>query len=302
MGERRGAINLAGQQSNNYLKIYFTKETNLLIYLSSAIFVPMKKYLIINICLFAFVLSVQAQFISASFMRKGKTLPYQVMFPEGYDSKRAYPLLLFLHGAGERGNDNQMQLTHGKQFLTDNFFAKYPAIVIAPQCPQDSYWANVERHQVGDGITFDFNTGEDKTDAMQLVTLLLANWLHSGKIDRTRVYVGGLSMGGMGTLELLWRMPNTFAAAFAICGGTNLDKLPVYAANTAVWLFHGDADSVVPVGNSRSITRQLEKLAGEVRYTEYKGVNHNSWDSVFVEKDLPSWIFSHQLPLVKPVE
>lgn len=248
--------------------------------------------------IFVFILSVFsvcsfAQFKSASFMVNGFTLPYQVMFPENYDETKTYPLLVFLHGGGERGNDNQKQLTHGKQFLIDNFQKNYPAIVIVPQCPSDSYWANVTRHQVDNRTTFTFGLTNEPTRPMSTLMGLIRNWLSSGKIDLSKVYVGGLSMGGMGTFELLWRMPQTFAAAFPICGGGDISKLPVYAKNTAIWIFHGEDDSVVPVDNSRDIYKALKKIGGIVEYTEYKDVNHNSWDNVFQEKSLVPWLFNY---------
>jgi len=235
-----------------------------------------------------------AQFKPASFMINGYTLPYQVMFPENYDETKAYPLLIFLHGAGERGNDNQKQLTHGKQFLIDNFQSAYPAIVIAPQCPADSYWANVVRHQLDDKMTLTFGLSDDATQPMSTLIALINYWLSSGKVDTEKVYAGGLSMGGMGTLELLWRMPRTFAAAFPICGGGDLNKLPLYARSTGVWLFHGGNDSVVPAQNSRDIYKILKESGGDAEYTEYKGVNHNSWDNTFQEKGLAPWLFKHK--------
>ncbi len=252
----------------------------------------MKKLLTYFLILFP--VFMKAQFTPGSYQIRGKSLPYQVMFPEGYSDKKMYPLLIFLHGAGERGNDNQKQLTHGKQFLIDNFYSKYPAIVIAPQCPETDYWSNVERQQIGDKMTFNFGKDEEPTTAMFVLKSLIQNWIESGKIDKTRVYVGGLSMGGMGTLELLWRMPNTFAAAFPVCGGCDQKKIPSFANKTAVWLFHGDVDGVVPVENSRMTYKKLKALNGDVKYTEYKGVNHNAWDSTFVEKQLAPWLFSHQ--------
>jgi predicted peptidase len=246
-----------------------------------------------------FPLLLHAQFTPASYQIEGKTLQYQVMFPEGYSPGKTYPLLVFLHGAGERGNDNQKQLTHGKQFLIDNFYSKFPAIVIAPQCPADDYWANVERHQIGESYTFRFGISNQPTTSMQVLQQLVRNWIKSGKVDPSRIYLGGLSMGGMGTFELLWRMPQTFAAAFPICGGTDLTKLPLYAKHTALWLFHGDVDAVVSVENSRNAYKTLKQLGSNVKYTEYKGVNHNSWDSVFVEKELAAWLFSQKLNLRK---
>ena len=235
-----------------------------------------------------------AQFKNASFMVNGYTLPYQIMFPENYDESKQYPLVVFLHGAGERGNDNQKQLTHGKQFLIDNFYTRNQAIVIAPQCPESSYWANVKRHQIDDKTMFTFGATNEATLPMQTLVSLVRDWVSSGKVDAERVYAGGLSMGGMGTLELLWRMPDTFAAAFPICGGTDLNKLSLYAKNTAVWLFHGDEDSVVPVENSRSAYKRLKELGCDAEYTEYKGVYHDSWVNAFQEKDLASWLFRHK--------
>lgn len=252
----------------------------------------MKKSLLLSLLLFP--LCGFAQFQSASYTSKGHTLPYQVMFPAEYDEAKAYPLVVFLHGAGERGSDNEKQLTHGKQFLIDNFQSEHPAIVIAPQCPTDSYWSNVERHQIGQTITMTFGQTDEPTAAMSTLMDLIQNWISSGKTDAHQVYVGGLSMGGMGTLELLWRKPQTFAAAFAICGGTDMNKLPLFAKNTAVWLFHGSVDVVVPVENSRNIHKRLIELGGEAKYTEYPDVNHNSWDYAFVEKDVASWLFEHK--------
>ncbi|EGK01587.1 MULTISPECIES: dienelactone hydrolase family protein [Dysgonomonas] len=235
-----------------------------------------------------------AQFKNASYMVNGYALPYLVMYPENYDATKQYPLVVMLHGAGERGDDNQKQLTHGKQFLSEHFQSAYPAIVIVPQCPANNYWSNVARHQIDDKMTLTFGLSDEPTQSMKTAMWLIQDWLSSGKVDVSRVYIGGLSMGGMGTLEMLWRMPGTFAAAFPICGGTDLSKLPLYARHTAVWLFHGDDDSVVPVDNSRNIYARLKALGCDVEYTEYKGVNHGSWVNAFAEEGLVPWLFKHK--------
>lgn len=251
----------------------------------------MKKIICILILSF-FVSNGFAQFKAGSFMIDGFTLPYKVMYPKDYDKNKTYPLVVFLHGAGERGNDNEAQLTHGKQFLIDNFSEKYPAIVIAPQCPQGNYWPNVKRHENGLGISFSFRSIETPTPAMKTLVSLIEDWLSSGLVDTSKVYVGGLSMGGMGTFELLWRMPQTFAAAFPICGGSNIEKAKSYAKNTALWIFHGADDSVVPVERSVEMYNELKRLGAKVKYTEYEGVNHNSWDNAFREEELVPWLFS----------
>lgn len=254
----------------------------------------MKSRLFLSLLLlFLFVTHGFAQFRPAHYQIKGNTLPYQVLYPENYDSTQKFPLLVFLHGAGERGNDNEKQLTHGRDFLINNFHAKFPAIVIVPQCPQDSYWSNVQSHDDGFGRTFKFGLADEPTVAMETLIYLIQDWLVSGKVDTKQVYAGGLSMGGMGTYELLWRMPGTFAAAFPICGGGDVNKLAHYTKNTALWVFHGAEDNVVPPYFSRDMNSALQQEGVEVKYTEYTGVEHNSWDNVFVEGELVPWLFSH---------
>ncbi|WP_165044212.1 dienelactone hydrolase family protein [Dysgonomonas sp. ZJ709] len=234
-----------------------------------------------------------AQFQKVRFQVNGISLPYQVLYPEGFDDSKQYPLLVFLHGAGERGNDNEKQLTHGKDFLLQAQ-QQCPAIVIAPQCPDDSYWSNVKINGINNKITFTFGESDIATPPMNALIALVNDWLSSGLIDTKQVYVGGLSMGGMGTFELLWRMPNTFAAAFPICGGGDTGKVSTYAKNTSVWIFHGDSDGVVPVSNSQVMHHALQQAGCDVKYTEYPGVNHNSWENAFAEKNLFPWLFNHK--------
>lgn len=254
----------------------------------------MKRIILVLSCML-FAVSLAAQFTPASFQSIGHKLPYQIMYPENYDASKRYPLVVFLHGAGERGNDNEKQLVHGKQFLIDNFSSQYPAIVIAPQCPADDYWANVQRNQIGDKSSFVFGISDKSTRSMEVLIDLVNWWLSSGLVKTDQVYVGGLSMGGMGTFELLWRMPNTFAAAFPICGGTAMDIMGLYANHTAVWIFHGEVDDVVSPDFSRNAYQRLKNLGCDVKYTEYEGVNHGSWNNAFVEKDLVPWLFSHKM-------
>lgn len=234
------------------------------------------------------------QFQPLRFQTNGVSLPCQVSFPENYDETKQYPLIIFLHGAGERGRDNEKQLTHGKDFLLQNTQKKYPAIVVAPQCPEYSYWSNVKINSLNKERPFFFDSSDKATPAMEALTVLINDWISSGKVDSKQVYVGGLSMGGMGTFELLWRMPNVFAAAFPICGGGSIEKVVSSTYNTSVWIFHGSADSVVPVANSQTIYNAMKAAGRNVKYTEYPGVNHNSWDNVFQEKDLFTWLFSHK--------
>ncbi len=252
--------------------------------------------LLIGIC--SCLRHLQAQDLSLYQVRhfvgaSGDTLPYRIMLPEGYTSGKRFPLLLFLHGAGERGNDNAMQLVHGgKLFAQPDIRARYPAIVVFPQCPKDSYWARVDRDpQRGQ---WDFPFWETPSRSLGLVMEMMNALIRTERVDTTRLYVAGLSMGGMGTFELLARQPHRFAAAMPICGGSNPLLAPLYAPHTPLWVFHGDADAVVPVELSRKMVEAVRRAGGKVRYSEYPGVNHDSWTPAFAEPELMKWLFKHK--------
>ena len=222
------------------------------------------------------------------------TLPYRLLLPKNYDASKKYPLVLFLHGAGERGSDNEAQLTHGwKVFLQDSVREKYQAIVVFPQCAANSYWSNVQI--VNDTVTkkriFNFLKDGKPTIAMKMVLHLLDELEDNYKLDDDRYYVGGLSMGGMGTFELVRRKPKMFAAAFAICGGANTATAKKLK-RTDWWIFHGLKDDVVSPEFSRNMTDALKAVGADVKLTLYPAANHNSWDAAFAEKDLLPWLFS----------
>lgn len=230
------------------------------------------------------------------FVRGTDTLPYRLLLPKNYDASKEYPLILFLHGSGERGNDNEAQLVHGwKLFLQDSIRAKYPAIVVFPQCSQNSYWSNVDfRYDTATKKrTFLFPAEGEPTTAMRMLIQLLEELEDKYKPDDDRMYVGGLSMGGMGTFELVRRKPKLFAAAFPICGGAN----PATAKELkrpSWWIFHGLKDDVVPPGLSQQMADAIKAKGANVRLTLYPDANHNSWDTAFAEKELLPWLFSHK--------
>lgn len=236
-------------------------------------------------------------FEKKEFVRNGDTLRYRLQYPLHYDAHKKYPLLLFLHGAGERGSDNEAQLKHGGKLLADSSVReKYPAFVIAPQCPANDWWSRIRRDtSVRDSLGgFMYLSGEPAGKALSLVSGLLDSLASSGSVNKQRIYVGGLSMGGMGTYEILWRKPHFFAAAFPICGGGDPEKVKVYAKGFPVWIFHGDKDPVVPPANSRRMVNALKAAGARVKYTEYPGVLHNSWDNAFAEPELFSWLFAQK--------
>ncbi len=257
----------------------------------------MKKKLLILLGSLFMGMGMHAQdlsdFEAKQLVHRGDTLPYRILFPKGYDPSGTYPVLFFLHGAGERGNDNEKQLLHGGTlFLADSIRDAFPAIVVFPQCPADSYWSNVDiRSQSGGDREFFFRTGGKPSKGMGLFIRLVAHVLKSEAVDEQRVYVGGLSMGAMGTFEVLRRKPKVFAAAFAICGGDHTSNVRKYA-HIPLWIFHGEQDDVVPPTHSHVIVSELKRVGANPKYTFYPTANHNSWDAAFAEPDLLPWLFS----------
>ncbi|MHB1178295.1 MAG: carboxylesterase family protein [Daejeonella sp.] len=256
----------------------------------------MKQYFYYTIFALLMYQSLSAQdkslYSKEVFIKGGDTLLYRLLLPENFDPSKKYPVLLFLHGAGERGNDNEAQLTHGsKLFLSEKVRKEYPAIVVFPQCPKDDFWANVKIGNTGD--RFDFQKGGDPGKSMKLLTGLTDRFRSLKYADKDKFYVGGLSMGGMGTLELLRRKPKTFAAAFSICGGDNIENAKKYK-RVPLWFFHGGKDNVVPSEKSKVVVAELERLKAPVKLTIYPEANHNSWDAAFAEPELLSWLLSHE--------
>ena len=217
-----------------------------------------------------------------TFSRNSNNLLYQILFPYNYNEASALPLLVFLHGAGDRGNDNLAQLKHGSKLFKDSIMA-YPALVVFPQCPSGEYWAN----------SFD-GPLDPAQPAMALVELLVDSLVNSGKVDPSRVYVAGLSMGGFGTAQMLAKFPDIYAAGVVICGGAPLDYVEELK-KTPTWIFHGLDDSIVPPLYSILYFQEIDEGDGKHRLTLYQGVDHESWDYAFQEPDFLSWIFSKSL-------
>ncbi|MGK0252508.1 MAG: putative peptidase, partial [Gammaproteobacteria bacterium] len=217
---------------------------------------------------------------------------YRILLPKSFDATQKYPLHLFLHGSGERGNDNAAQLIHGSQLFL-KMRDSYPAIVIFPQCPSEDYWAQIssERNQETNERIFNYPEESEPTWAMSALIQLLDEMLQESYINHQQIYIGGLSMGGMGTFELLARRPNTFAAATPICGGGQPAHVSRWASNTPVWIFHGDDDTVVPSRYSKLMVEALLRNGQEPKFSLYPSVNHNSWDNAFAEPEFFSWVY-----------
>lgn len=231
------------------------------------------------------------------YMQGGDTLPYRILLPPGYDSSRAYPLVLFLHGRGESGTDNEKQLVHGARlFLRDSNRQRFPAFVVFPQCPVSDYWSNAEMVSEGHKSSeraFFFLPDAPPTRSLVLVMQLLKNLERRYRISARDIYVMGLSMGGMGTFEIAGRMPGYFAAAVPICGGAD-PRTARRMKKTRWWIFHGAKDDIVLPAFSQQMVEALRKAGARVRFTLNPAANHNSWDPAFAEPDLLPWLFGRK--------
>lgn len=230
------------------------------------------------------------------FENESGRLLYRILAPKNIDPNKSYPLIIFLHGSGERGNDNELQLKHGGNlFAADTTRTKYPAFVVFPQCPEDGSWHNVEYDRSLEKVIFEFprNSNNKKNDDSQLslVEALIQDLINKNNIDTNRIYLGGLSMGGFGVFELVKRNPNKFAAAFPICGGAH-PRMARRLRKTSFWIFHGKDDTVIPYTLSTQIFDALEKKAADVKMSIYPDVGHDSWTNAFAEPELLPWLFS----------
>jgi predicted peptidase len=215
-------------------------------------------------------------------------LNYRLLKPLGYDAKKKYPLVLFLHGAGERGDDNKAQLKHvAPTYAAKENREKFPCFVLAPQCPSGQKWADVN----WGAKTHDLP--EKPATPMALTLQLIEQLKKQYSIDADRLYITGLSMGGYGTWDAVARHPEMFAAAVPMCGGGD-ENTAAKIAKLPIWNFHGDKDGAVPVARSRNMIEALKKAGGNPKYTEYPGVGHDCWTPAMKEADLLPWLFAQK--------
>lgn len=220
----------------------------------------------------------------------GDTLRYRELVPLNPERDK-YPLVIFMHGAGERGIDNEKQLTHGAQmFLNPVNRKKYPAYVVFPQCPEEGYWAYNERPASFDPDKMPIL--EEPTKYIKLVRGLVTKYINEGNVNPDRIYLVGLSMGAMAVYDLAERYPSMWAAAVPICGTVNPKRLQ-NCREVNFSIYHGDADNVVPVEASRAAYARLKEIHTSVEYKEFPGCNHGSWNPAFCEPDFMKWLFGN---------
>ncbi len=224
------------------------------------------------------------------FVSGDKELAYRILYPQKFDKSKKYPIKLFLHGIGERGNDNEAQLTYvDKVFLNKKNFKDYPSIVVFPQAPLTDNWSSV----IQDGNTLSFPKKDPPTNSLNLVIKLMDSLTNESYADRKRIYLSGLSNGGMGSFELLKHRPNMFASAVIICGGGNPTWAKEFAKSTPVWIAHGSNDQVVKPDFSLKMVEAIINDGGSPKVTFFENVHHNSWDYVFSNNEYLRWIYSH---------
>jgi predicted peptidase len=218
------------------------------------------------------------------------TIPYQLLGPKSIEEGKVYPLVLCLHGAGGRGNDNKGRGSQAFRELRRLVHrGKLNAFLLMPQCPKGKKWVNVEWR---DG-SYELDK-VPQSDELKLVTELLKDVLAKRPVDKARIYVTGQSMGGFGSWDMVMRYPNLFAAAVPVCGSGD-SRFTAALVDMPIWAFHGAKDTTVPVSGSRDMVKALRELNNKrLKYTEYPDVGHNSWQPTWKEEELIPWLFKQK--------
>ena len=206
---------------------------------------------------------------------------YQVYVPQSLRGKQKVPVILFLHGIGQRGEGGFLPTSGVKGSMMQGYLEKVPAIILLPQCRKGSYWTDPLMDRM----------------VMQSLEQTIAEF----GADPERLYLAGVSMGGYGTWHLASEHPGKFAAIVSICGGSPLREGDRFASvarrvgQTPTWVFHGEADRIVPVSESRQMVEAIKAIKGNVRYSEYEGVGHNVWLNALGERELLPWLLMQRL-------
>jgi predicted peptidase len=215
---------------------------------------------------------------------QNETFKYRLLEPAQVEPGKKYPVVLFLHGAGERGDDNVAQLKYFPEYmLSDDNRQKHACYVIAPQCRTGKSWAGRSN-----------DNSAEPTAQMQVALQALRDTIKNYPVDTKRIYLTGLSMGGYGSWDLAVRHPDWFAAIVPICGGGDESQAEKIKA-LPIWVWHGDADDAVPVERSRKMIEAIKQAGGSPKYTELKGVGHNSWTPAYTDpQGVIPWMFDQQ--------
>ena len=216
-------------------------------------------------------------------------IPYRLLEPVHATPDTRYPLVLFLHGSGERGTDNESQLANGGSLFTNPIIEeKFPAFVLFPQCKEKTWTEKPDPRNFMPGAPVPPESMTEKA-----LMNLLREVIREYPVDTSRIYVMGISMGGIAAYDLVCRHPDVFAAAIPICGAINPDRL-ADAKDVKFMIFHGSDDEEVPSIASRTAYRTLNSLGADVDYIEFTGVGHECWTDAFNFPDMLPWLFSQK--------
>jgi predicted peptidase len=249
----------------------------------------MKPFVLLNILIISLMHFSSAQhelFEKHVFTTDHFKLPYRFYQPSIQESGKLYPLVLYLHGAGERGNDNELPLKNGvMNLVTPDRMVNYPCFILIPQCPVQYRWVDVDwslkSHSMPEEISISL------FHAMSLMKKIISQY----PVDTARLYVTGLSMGGFGTWDLICRYPDVFAAAVPVCGGGDT-TLASRLTSVPVWAFHGQKDKIVLPERSADMVNAINDKGGNARLTLYSTVAHNAWIMAYQDETMYRWLFS----------
>ena len=222
-------------------------------------------------------------FAPRMFTRGAHRMPYRLFIPDANARRQPLPLVVWLHGAGGLGTDNLAQISAGgndqgsRLWIKPEIQAKFPAFVVAPQA-LTAWGAPALEKPTANG---------------QMVIDLIESLAQEFPIDRTRVYILGQSLGGIGVWDLISKRPDVFAAAVPLCATGDTTRVAA-AVDVKVWVFHGATDTGMPVANARAMVAALRAAGGTAKYTEYPGIGHDVWTRAFAEPDLPAWLFAQK--------
>jgi len=215
--------------------------------------------------------SAPTGFLNKTMMVNGKARHYVLYVPRNYEPGKPWPLIVFLHGIGERGSDGLAQTEVGIGTAIRQHPERFPCLVVMPQCPENVKWSK----------------------AVQDIDTCIEETRENYNIDPDRIYLTGLSMGGYGAWQYGAENAQKFAAIMPICGGGHLEDAEKLA-RVPIWAFHGAKDKTVPPKQSRRMVDAVKKAGGDVRYTEYEDLEHNSWDRAYAEKEAIEWLLKQR--------
>ncbi|HIJ73108.1 MAG TPA: prolyl oligopeptidase family serine peptidase [Candidatus Hydrogenedentes bacterium] len=217
--------------------------------------------------------AVVTGFINKTMEVDGRQRHFAVYVPRQYDPRKQWPLIVFLHGMGERGDDGLLQTDVGIGRAIRRWPDRFPCLVLMPQCPDTVYW---------DEAVADIDAALHKT-------------IDEYAVNPSRICLTGLSLGGFATWIYGARNTDTFAALMPVCGGGNPEDATALA-RVPIWAFHGADDDLVAVEQSRAMVEAVKNAGGDVRYTEYKDTGHNAWDKAYSDPKTIKWLLRQKKP------